>query len=119
MKIKINQSGLLMFFKEWQIHVLNYLWKMSSSFLSCKDISSHVNNKYPISRSSIYFLLENELLNEVLESREVSGKGGKYKKYKIKYTESELTKYFISKTISKMLDEWEEETTKVIQNIQL
>ncbi len=88
-------------------------------FNGCKEITDQVNAVNPISKASVYAFLELELQNGVLDHIQVSGKGGVFRHYGIKYDESEYIEYIIRHILEKMLNEWELETKKAIKSLTL
>ncbi len=74
MKMDLSQKGLLMFFKEYQLDMLNTLWK-SKEGLSSRQITEAVGED-KISRASVINSLEDMVGMVCLTRPRGTGKGG-------------------------------------------
>ena len=96
----LEQEGLLMFFKPWQLKCMNTLWSRNESITS-REVWEPL--KTEISRASVINFLEDMVENNILIRSETTGKGGHRGLYKPAYTEAE-TKQYIKKMFREKLD---------------
>ena len=112
-----DKSGLEMFFKEWQVESLHYLWSIQPEGVNSRAVWENVNESLQgsISRASIINYL-NEMVNEgLLTYTEKTGKGGHRRIYRIAFNEEEFKAHIAGRLISKLLKECPQETKKVLQ----
>ena len=102
MKLKMNltKDGLEMFFKDYQINVLEVLWKYKKG-LGTKRIWNEVGSKN-ISRASIIMFIENMVEIGLIEKTLTTGKGGQRGIYKIKYEKTPTKEFLKNAVINKL-----------------
>ena len=76
-----EQEGLLMFFKDWEIASIEYLWNNPDS--NSREVWEGIEKKR--SRASIINFLEDAHNLGILDKFERSGKGGYHGIYKVKW----------------------------------
>jgi predicted transcriptional regulator len=105
-----------MFFKDWQLKVLTYLWNIQSSGANSREVWSTLQNTMgePISRASVINFLTDMAEKGVLNEEKKSGKGGYHGIYSHKYSESKFKQYLADHFIRKLLNEFPNETRNVI-----
>ena len=105
LKMDLNQSGLNMFFKDYQYEALNVLWNSDTGLLS-RSVWEQVNANMTesISRASIINYLNYMLDIGILKGVDETGKGGHRTRYSPAMTESELKKH-LSEIVEKKLKE--------------
>ncbi|MHA1972547.1 MAG: hypothetical protein ACTSW1_06130 [Candidatus Hodarchaeales archaeon] len=96
----LNEDGLLMFFKLYQLEMLKVLWA-SEEGLSSRDIWEAIDKAK--SRASVINSLEEMVENGLLMKNEITGKGGYRGIYKSKYNEKG-TRDFIKKLFNSELN---------------
>jgi len=102
LSMDITESGLRMFFKDWQIKALETLWK-SSQPLNSREVWEAVNREISISRASIINFLEASHENGLLDRDSTTGKGGHRGLYSSKYDERG-TKQYLKKSFKEHLE---------------
>ena len=92
MRFDLNETGLRRVFREWQVSVLEYLWKIDYSVKSVdvwndldrNEVTADPNSMRSVSRASVINFL-NQLVDENLMTFELeSGKGGYHRIYSFK-----------------------------------
>ena len=118
----LSKNGYEMFFKDYQIHALQYLWSVGGGI--SRDVWLQVNTRLEgsisrpsISRASIINYLNDMVDNGILRYEERTGKGGHHRIYYHNYNESQLREYLASKIITKLLREFPEETRKAVNEL--
>lgn len=112
-----DKKGLEMFFKEWQVEALRYLWTVQPEGSNSRLVWENVNESLQgsISRASIINYL-NEMVDEgLLTYTETTGKGGHHRVYRIAFNEKEFKAHIAGRIISKLLKEYPIGTKKVLQ----
>ena len=106
-----------MFFKDWELKVLKFLWSIKPSGATSKEVLDNVLQSMgePISRASIINFLQDMAEKGVLIEERRTGKGGYHGVYYQKYTESEFKQHIAEYVIRKLLKEFPGETQKVIE----
>jgi len=102
LSMDLENEGLLMFFKEWQLETLRVFWKLNKP-LGTKEIWDEVGGNKVISRASIINFLNLSVENGLLNIDYTTGKGGHRGIYSIKYDEEE-TREYLKKQFSERLD---------------
>jgi Fe2+ or Zn2+ uptake regulation protein len=94
LKLDLSEIGMKMFFKSYQIAVLDVLFDNPDG-LNSRQVWQKTNEAIPntISRASIINFLNSLVDLEVLEYKEVSGKGGYQRIYWYQYTKKDLAKF--------------------------
>lgn len=118
LKLKLSETGYGMVLKPYQIEAMNYLWANPEKGGSSRDVYLAVNeaiiNKGTISRASIINSL-NALVDEgVLTYHEITGKGGHRRIYKPAFDESGFKEFIARTVLNKLLEEFPEETKRVL-----
>lgn len=108
LKMDLSQSGLSMFFKDYQYEALNVLWSSDTGLLS-RNVWEQVNANLPdsISRASIINYLNDMLEIDILKGEDETGKGGHRTRYSPAMSEQELKKHLseiVDKKLKKMRD---------------
>ena len=116
LEMDLSKSGYEMFFKPYQVLALRYLWTAESGAKSL-EVWNHVKAQpeSSISRASIINSLNAMVDNGILDYVERTGKGGHHRIYRHRYSEAGLKEYLAACFIGKLLEEFPEETRKVIE----
>jgi hypothetical protein len=87
-----DKEGLEMFFKEWQVESLRYLWSIQPEGANSRSVWLNVNESLQssISRASIINYLNDVVDEGLLIYTERTGKGGHQRVYRIAFTEPEF-----------------------------
>jgi len=103
LKLDLSESGMKMFFKEYQIVVLDVLFDNPDG-LNSRQVWQKTNEIIPntISRASIINFLNSLVDLEILEHKEISGKGGYRRIYWHQYSKNDLSK-FLSNEVTNAL----------------
>ena len=101
LSMDLSQSGLHMFFKDYQVQALRALWS-SEKGLNSREVLEAVGEKN-ISRASVINFLASAVENGLLDVSFETGKGGYRGIYKPKYNE-EGTIEVIKKVFKERLD---------------
>ena len=101
----LSQSGLEMFFKDYQLEALRTLWESDKGLLS-REVWEKVNQRLEtsISRASIINFLNDMLKMEILTGVDETGKGGHRTRYFKKMTEQQLG-IWLSRFVNEKLNE--------------
>ncbi|MHA1409496.1 MAG: hypothetical protein ACTSQY_04120 [Candidatus Odinarchaeia archaeon] len=108
-----------MFFKDWQVESLRYLWSIQPEGAPSRAVWESVNKSIQcsISRASIINYL-NDMVDEGLVTyTEETGKGGHHRVYRIAFNETDFKAHIAGHMISKLLKEYPKETKKALQLI--
>jgi predicted transcriptional regulator len=94
LNLDLSETGLGMFFKPYQVASLDLLWN-SEETLSSRQVWEKVNEQISgtISRASIINFLNASVENELLDYKEITGKGGYRRLYTSKMTKTETSKF--------------------------
>jgi hypothetical protein len=111
------QQGYEMFYYPWQITTLKYLINIRPNGANSKQVYDHVNTVMPISRASVINYLNAMVEDRLLTYTEKTGKGGYHRIYTIRYSEPELRQHIAQTLITKLQDEYPQETRHAIQHI--
>jgi predicted transcriptional regulator len=103
LNLDLQETGLAMFFKPYQITSLNILWG-SDEPLSSRQVWERVNEELTesISRASIINFLNASVDNGLLDYTETTGKGGYRRLYSSKLTKPE-TSVYLTEIVSERL----------------
>lgn len=117
-RLNSSEKGLSAFFKDYQIQAFEIIWENPKGSRS-KDVWVGVNNKRsePISRASIINFLEDMRINGVLDSEQITGKGGKFYLYSMPMGESGFKHYLASHFTEALMNNYSEETKNVIERL--
>ncbi|MFC1803603.1 hypothetical protein ACFL0D_06520 [Thermoproteota archaeon] len=101
--LDLQETGLAMFFKPYQIASLNILWS-SDQNLSSRQVWERVNEVLSdsISRASIINFLNASVDNGLLNYEETTGKGGYRRIYSPKLSRPELSVYMSKKVTERL-----------------
>ena len=118
LKLDLGKTGFNLVLKPYQIEAMKYLWTVPEKGGSSKTVYDAVNialgDDKSISRASIINSLNSLVDDEVLEYHEITGKGGHRRIYKPKFDESGFKQFIAETTMKKLLEEFPEETKKVL-----
>ncbi len=116
LQLDTGKEGLEMFFKDWQVEALRYLWTVQPEGANSREVWTNVNHRIQgsISRASIINYLNAMVDEDLLIYTEETGKGGHHRVYTMKYGEAEFKQRIAGQIISK-LQEYPEETRMVLQ----
>ncbi len=94
LKMDLNQDGLRMFFKEYQLEAIRTLGGSNPGLLS-REVWEQVNQhqNINISRASIINFLNDMVEIGVLDASTETGKGGHRSRYMPKHDEAQLKQY--------------------------
>jgi len=81
MKINLDEDGLGMFFKKWQVPLITRLLTTEDELKTAEAHEYVKNHGFDISRASVIFFLQDMEGEGLLLSREESGKGGMHSIY--------------------------------------
>ena len=114
-----GKQGLAMFFKDYQVESLRYLWRIQPEGANSRAVWVNVNESLEgsISRASIITYLNDMVDEELLTYTETTGKGGHHRIYYMKYGEIEFKQHVATLIISKLLKEYPQETRKALQHL--
>ena len=117
LKIDTSKRNLEMFFRDWQVEALRYLWSIHPEGANSRAVWKNVNDRLQgsISRASVINYLNHMVDEELLNYTETTGRGGLYRVYHMKQAEAEFKQHIASLVISKLLKEYPQETRKAIQ----
>ena len=101
LKMDLQQEGLAMFLKPWQLKCMKTLWNNSEG-MNSREIWAPMQNE--ISRASVINFLEAATKNGLLDKHEITGKGGHRGIYKPVYDEHG-TRTYLKQIFMKRLDQ--------------
>jgi hypothetical protein len=116
-----SQPGLRKVLKEHEELALRYFWDEGAEDVISRDVWTYVSGKLgegrTISRGTIIKFLK--VMDElgILESREISGKGGRYPKYTTKMDEKEFQRHIARTIIDSLMRDLSQITTKVLKEL--
>jgi len=119
LSMDLSSKGFEMFFKPWQVTSIKYLLSIRPEGANSRKVWEYVNSKTKISRASIINYLNNMVDEDILSYTEETGKGGHHRVYVIKFDEGGLKEYLAKEMITKLLDEYSDETDKTIKNVNM
>lgn len=102
LRMDLSKKDLHMFFRDWQVKVLNYLWENKEGF-SVKELYASLGED-TISRASILYFLNEAVDNGLVEKEITTGRGGIRGIYSSKY-DLEGTKQYLVKEFTERLQE--------------
>lgn len=117
MKVDPGEQGYGMFYKDYQVAVLEYLWRLpGGEGVGSREVWKGVNGDMgvSISRTSVINFLNELVDGEMLDFRETTGKGGHYRIYRHRYGESEFRRELARRLLDRLLEELPEATEKAI-----
>jgi len=105
LKMDMSESGLNMFFKDYQLQSLRVLWESDEGLFS-RDVWERVNElrTQPISRTSIIIFLNDMVDDNILSGTDLPGQGGYKTRYEAEMSEQEY-KQHLAKLVKDKLDE--------------
>jgi len=112
LQLDTGKENLEMFFKDWQVEALRYLWSVQPEGANSRTVWTNVNDSLQgsISRASIINYL-NAMVDEGLFTyTETTGKGGHHRVYYMSYGEAEFKQHIAGLIITKLLKEYPQET---------
>jgi len=119
LKLDTGKKNLDMFFKDYQMEALRYLWRVQPEGANSRTVWVNVNDSLQgsISRASIINYLNSMVDEGLLTYTERTGKGGHQRVYCIAFDETEFKQHIAGHIITKLLKEYPQETRKVLQRI--
>ena len=119
LQLDTGEKGLAMFFKDWQIEILRYLWSIRPEGAKSRTVHQNVNEtlEASISRASVINNLNAMVDDAMLNYTENTGKGGHHRVYTAAYTEAEFKRRVAEITVTKLIREYPQETRKAIQQL--
>jgi hypothetical protein len=78
LKLDTGKESLEMFFKDWQVEALRYLWTVQPQGANSRAVWNNVNHRFQgsISRASIINHLNAKVEEDLITYTETTGKGG-------------------------------------------
>ena len=119
LQLDTREKDLAMFFKDWQIESLRYLWSIHPEGANSRAVYQNVNKTLEdsISRASVINYLNAMVDDGMLDYTETTGKGGHHRVYTIAYTETEFKRRIAELVIIKLLREYPQEAGKALQQL--
>ncbi len=119
LQLDTGKIGLAMFYKDWQIETLRYLWSIHPEGANSRTVHQNVNKtlEASISRASVINNLNAMADDAMLNYTENTGKGGHHRVYTMAYTEAEFKRRIAEIVITKLLKEYPQETKKALQQV--
>lgn len=119
LQLDTGKESLDMFFKDYQVESLRYLWHIQPEGAKSKAVWTNVNESLQgsISRASIINYLNAMVDEGLLTYTEATGKGGHHRVYTIKYGEKEFKQHIAGLIIEKLLREYPQETRNTLLHI--
>jgi len=116
LQLDTGKTSLDMFFKDYQIESLRYLWRIRPEGANSRAAWTNVNDSLQgtISRASIINYLNAMVDEGLLTYTERTGKGGHQRVYRIAFNEPEFKQHIAGLIITKLLKEYPQETRKAI-----
>jgi len=117
LQLDTGKENLDMFFKDWQVESLRYLWRIQPEGANSRAVWTNVNDSLQgsISRASIINYLNAMVDEDLLTYTEATGKGGHHRVYAMQYGEAEFKQQIAGQIITKLLKEYPKETRMVLQ----
>jgi len=106
--------------KEYEEIALRHIWDIGEEGQGSGSTWEYVNNKLAevgksISRASVIFFLDRMVEQGVLQYRETTGKGGRFRIYYPKLNEREYRKFMLKTIIDSRMMDFPEETKEVLE----
>ena len=116
LQLDTSKEGLEMFFKDWQVEALRYLWTIHPEGANSRKVWTNVNQRLQgsISRASIINHLNAMVDESLLDYTDTTGKGGHHRVYTMKHGEAEFKQQIAARVIGKLLKEYPKETRKAL-----
>jgi len=116
LQLDTGKENLEMFFKDYQVEALRYLWHIQPEGANSRAVWTNVNESLErgISRASVINYLNAMVDEGLLTYTETTGKGGHQRVYTIKYGETEFKQHIAGLIIGKLLSEYPQETRKAL-----
>ena len=116
-QLDTGKESLDMFFKDYQVEALRYLWRIQPEGANSRTVWTNVNDSLQrsISRASVINYLNAMVDEGLLTYTERTGKGGYQRVYYTKYGEAEFKQHIAGLIIGKLLKEYPQETRKALQ----
>jgi len=121
MKLDSRKKSLSMFYKKWEIEVLNCLWFNIQTPQGSSDIWKYLSKKtaIKIGRASVFQFLEQLTEEKKVIAHPTTGKGGRYYLYTISLSKTKFTEKIVRLFMEKLLMEFPEETKSILNKIQI
>jgi len=119
LRLDTGKESLAMFFRDYQVEALRYLWRVQPEGANSRTVWTGVNDSLQgsVSRVSIINYLNAMVDEGLLTYTETTGKGGHQRVYCMEYGEAEFRQHVAGIIISKLLREYPLETMKALQRI--
>ena len=119
LRLNLGNERLAMVFKDWQIESIRYLLRIQPNGANSRTVWTSVNNSFngSISRASIINFLNNMVDEGLLDYEDATGKGGHHRVYSMRFTEQEFKTQIVAQIISRLLEEYPQETREALQLI--
>jgi len=116
LKLDTGKDDMEMFFKDWQVEALRYLWTIQPEGANSRAVWTNVNHRLQgsISRASIINYLNAMVDDDLLAYTETTGKGGHHRIYYMKHDEAEFKQQIAGQIITKLLKEYPLETREAL-----
>jgi hypothetical protein len=117
LELDTGRDHLEMFFKDWQVEALRYLWSVRPGDANSRAVWENVNLSLQgsISRASVINFLNAMVDEGLLTYTERTGKGGHQRLYTIAFDEQEFKTHVVGLMIGKLIEEFPQETRKILQ----
>lgn len=115
MQLDTDQKGLTAIFKDWQVPLVEELFrrkltsKEATDFLEERDIRTSQKGRGPVSRASVINFLNDIVDQGLLDYDAESGKGGYHRIYKMTHTRKEFAHKITDKFVNKLLEAFPKE----------
>jgi len=119
LQLDTGEKGLAMFFKDWQIEILRYLWSIHPEGAKSRTVHEKVNKppEATISRASVINYLNAMADEGFLGYTDNTGKGGHHRVYTAAHTEDDFKRRVAEIIVTNLLKEYPLETRKAIQQL--
>jgi len=117
LQLDTGKEGLEMFFKDYQVEALRYLWTVQPEGANSRAVWENVNQRLQgsISRASVINFLNAMVDEGLITYTETTGKGGHHRVYAMQYGEAEFKQHIAGLVIGKLLREYPQETRKALR----
>ncbi len=121
LSVDTGKTDMEMFFKPYQVEALRVLRNRGEEGANSRTVWNTVNKTLPspISRASIINSLNMMVDENILQFKEVTGKGGHQRVYRLDLSDSELKEYLARIVIDKLMVEYPDETRRVVSKLQV
>jgi len=116
LQLDTSKDGMEMFFKDYQVEALHYLWTVQPEGANSRAVWENVNQRLQgsISRASVINYLNAMVDEGLITYTEETGKGGHRRVYYMQYSEAAFKQQIAGQIIGKLLKEYPQETRKAL-----